>query len=152
MLCHGDLDLEVTAWLTLIALSDLGRIAWALRLTDSMLERKGPEWAWELVERVRRHALSSHRVASGSAAIDDRTVQLGSKLALERVLFNSACHEELRTVVARLLDSVKTNMKRIDGPTRARPVSRSRRCARSGATAKELMLAACCWDESHVRH
>lgn len=152
MLCHGDLDLEVTAWLTLTALSDLGRIAWALRLTDCMLERKGAQWAWELVERVRRHALSAERVASGSAAIDDRTVQLGSKLALERVLFSSACHDELRTAVARLLDSVKTNMKRIDGPTLARPVSRSRHGARSRSTAKDFMLAVSAWDESHVRH
>jgi hypothetical protein len=150
-LCHGDVDLEVAAWLTLMALSDLGRIVWALRLTDRMIERKGPEWASGLVERVRQHALSEQRVASGSAAIDDRTVQLGSKLALERVLLSSACHEGLRTVVASLLDSVKTNMKRIDAPTGVRPVSRSRRWARSASTAKELMLAAAMRDELRVR-
>ena len=152
MLCRRDLDLEVTAWLTLMALSDLGRVVWALRLTDCMLERKGPEWASELVERVRQHALNQHRVASGSAAIDDRTVQLGSKLALERVLFSSACDEELRTTAIGLLDSVRSNMKRIDSGTRARSVSRSRRCARSGATGKELTLAASTWEASRVRH
>ena len=151
MLCHGDLDLKVTAWLTLMALSELRRIVWALRLTDSMLERKGAQWAWQLVERVRQHAMSDQRVASGSAAIDDRTVQLGSKLALERVLFSAACHEELRRAVARVLDSVKNNMKRIGEPTRAGPVSRSRRYARSAAAAKELRLASATSEESRVR-
>jgi len=146
-LSDGDLDLEVFAWLTLMALADLGRVIWALRLTDCMLQRKGPAWAWELVERVKKQALGQHRVGSGSAAIDDRTVQLGSKLALERVLFSSSCQEDLRSAVALLLTSVKTNIERIDAPARARPTPRSRRYAHAGPLREQLMSVARPWEE-----
>ena len=147
MLCDGDLDLEVFAWLTLMALADLGRIVWALRLTDCTLQRKGPTWAWQMVERVRRQALGMHRVGSGSAAIDDRTVQLGAKLALERVLFSASCQEDLKTAVAVLLHSVKTNIERIDAPARARILPRSRRQAHAIPLREQLMRAARTWEE-----
>lgn len=147
MLCDGDLDLEVFAWLALTALADLGRVVWALRLTDCTLERKGPAWARQMVERVRRQALGMHRVASGSAAIDDRTVQLGAKLALERVLFSTSCQQDLKKAVAALLRLVKTNIERIDAPSRARPLPRSRRRAHAGLLRDQLMRTARAWDE-----
>jgi hypothetical protein len=147
MLCDGDLDLEVFAWLTLMALSDLGRVVWALRLTDCTLQRKGPTWARRMVERVRQQALGMQRVASGSAAIDDRTVQLGAKLALERVLFSASCQGDLKDAVAALLRSVRTNIERIDAPARARPVPRSRRHAHAGLLREQLMRAARAWEE-----
>jgi len=149
MLCDGDLDLEVFSWLTLMALADLGRVVWALRLTDCMLQRKGPVWAWEMVARVKKQALGKHQVASGSAAIDDRTVQLGAKLALERVLSSSSCEADLRDAVAVLLDSVKTNIDRIDAPTRARPAPRSRRQANVVPLREQLVRAAHSLEESH---
>lgn len=148
-LCGGDLDLEVFAWLTLMALADLGRVVWALRLTDCMLQRKGPVWAWDMVERVKKQALGKHQVASGSAAIDDRTVQLGAKLALERVLFSTSCQEELRNAVSALLHSIKTNIERIDAPTRARPAPRSRRQANVVPLREQLMRAAEAWEDVH---
>ena len=142
VLCDGDMDLEVFGWLTLMALADLGRIVWALRLTDCMLQRKGPAWAWQMVERVKKQALGNHRVASGSMASDDRTVQLGSKLALERVLFSASCQEDLRSVAAGVLLSVKTNIERIDAPARARPEPCSRRHAQVVPLREQLMHAA----------
>lgn len=145
-LCDGDLDLEVFAWLTLMALADLGRVVWALRLTDCMLQRKGPAWAWEMVARVKKQALGQHRVSSGSAAIDDRTVQLGSKLALERVLSSTACQGELRSAAAALHRSVKSNIERIDAPARALPEPKSRR--RNVVPLREqLMREAQSWEE-----
>jgi len=147
VLSDGDLDLEVSAWLTLMALADLGRIVWALRLTDCMLQRKGPTWAWTMVERVKKQALGQHRVASGSAAIDDRTVQLGAKLALERVLSSAACQEDLRKAVATLLHSVKANIERIDAPVRARRVPRSQRYAHAGPLREQLLSVARPWED-----
>lgn len=149
MVCDGDLDLEVFSWLTLMALADLGRVVWALRLTDRMLQRKGPAWAWEMVERVKKQAMGKHQVASGSAAIDDRTVQLGSKLALERVMFSASCQEELKSTVELLLDTVKTNIERIDAPTQARPVPRSRRQANVVPLREQLMRVAHSREDSH---
>ncbi|HEU5076578.1 MAG TPA: hypothetical protein VFU02_20445 [Polyangiaceae bacterium] len=148
-LCGGDMDLEVFAWPTLMALVDLGRVVWALRLTDCMLERKGPAWAWGLVERVRRQALGEHPLTSGSAAIHDRNVQLGSKLALERVLHSASCQQELKNAVARLLDSVKTNLERIDAPMRARALPPSRRTAHLLPLREQLMRVARPWEAPH---
>jgi len=129
-LCEGDLDLEVFSWLTLMALADLGRVVWALRLTDCVLQRQGPAWARQMVERVRTQALGQHRVASGSAARDDRTVQLGAKLALERVLSSVSCQGELSSVVTALLRSVRANLERIDSPALERPFALSTSGAR----------------------
>lgn len=151
VLSDGDLDLEVSAWLTLMALADLGRIVWALRLTDCMLQRKGPTWAWTMVERVKKQALGQHRVGSGSAAIDDRTVQLGAKLALERVLSSAACQEDLRKAAASLLHSVKTNLERIDAPVRARSVLRSQRYAHAVPLREQLLSVARPWEDASIQ-
>ncbi|HEY6728229.1 MAG TPA: hypothetical protein VI197_29670 [Polyangiaceae bacterium] len=149
-LCDGDSDLELFSWLTLMALTDLGRVVWALRLTDCMLQRRGPAWASEMVERVRRQALGKHQVASGSAAIDDRTVQLGAKLALERVLCSASCQEELKDAVAVLLGFVKANLQRIDAPTQARPAPRSRRQLSVVPLREQLLRAAHAWEDLHA--
>lgn len=148
-LCGGDMDLELFAWPTLMALVDLGRVVWALRLADCMLERKGPAWASELVERVRKQALGEHQRRSDPGATHDRNVQLGAKLALERVLFSASSPEELKSAVATLLDAVKSNLERIDAPMRARAMPPSRRTAQLVPLREQLMRVARPWEEPH---
>jgi hypothetical protein len=84
-----------------------------------------------------------------SAAIDDRTVQLGAKLTLERVLSSASCHEDLRKAVASLLHSVKSNLERIDAPVRGRRVPRSQRYAHAGPLREQLLSVARPWEDGN---
>lgn len=147
-LCEGDERLARTAWSLITALADLGRVVWALRLVDSMLQRCGPECAVKMVERVRKNVLRPKVDQGPSWSAEDRTIQLGSKLALQRILSSPACLDELKPCVTDLLVCVRQNLDRIDRPHHAAeqgPVSR--RQTRLGPDHDQLMMAARPWEE-----
>lgn len=123
-LCHWEPELEPAIWRIVRVSIELGRIAWALRLVDRVLERYGPEVAARVVERVKRNVVGPSNSTRAPDPKYNRTVQLGSKLALERIRSSDACPPALRRTVMDLLYQISKNMVRIDGPIASRPPAR----------------------------
>jgi hypothetical protein len=140
-LCDGRPELAAFAWRVLSAFAELGRIVWALRLVDSMLRRRGPGWAEQMVERVRRNVLRTNVSGAGGNPLQNRTLQLGSKLALERIKSSPACSAELRPVITALLECVHRNIDRLDPP-----LGTARAAGRASDAHNDLMLAARPWE------
>jgi len=115
VLCAAQPKVQAQAFQVLCLAARLGRTVSALELVDRALRIKGPAFVGRMLERVKTNVLGERVPRGRTDPTSDLVVQLGSRLALERISSSSACPPALRQTASVLLERIGLNLQRIGG-------------------------------------